>query len=175
MIEWELSSSSDRRALDIVDGTGPHEGIGPHYSRRHPGSRTFTGVGMEIVLVHPSNAVWAVVRQRTPAPRGSGDSRGRQGVTAQTAYVWRNMMFRNLGSVRSSELIRSAVQATVLRWVERYGELPEEDLRTEIDTSVVRTEIPGYCYRRAGWVTMRRVGTKLYLRCPRTQIERIAP
>jgi hypothetical protein len=48
---WELSSSSDRRALDVVDGTGPHEGHGPHYSRRTPGSKTFTGVGREIVLV----------------------------------------------------------------------------------------------------------------------------
>jgi hypothetical protein len=66
---WELSSSSDRRALDVVDGTGPFDGHGPHYSRRTPGSRTFTGVGQEIVLVHPSGAAWAVVRQRTPENR----------------------------------------------------------------------------------------------------------
>jgi hypothetical protein len=43
-----------------------HEGKGPHYSRRTPGSKTFTGVGQEIVLVTQDfRAVWAVVRQRT--------------------------------------------------------------------------------------------------------------
>jgi len=168
--DWQLSSSSDRVALDIVDGTGPWEGNGPHYSRRTPGSKTFTGVGQEIVLVHPSGAAWAVVRQRTPAPRGTGGSRGRSGETAPTAYVWRNMMFRNLGNERSSDLIRSAVEMTVHSWIDRYGFLPEEPMRTEIDASAVRSDLPGYSYRRAGWKTMKRKGRMLYLRCPGTQI-----
>lgn len=168
---WELSSSSAREALDIVDGVGRFAGHGPHYSRRTPGAKTFTGVGQEIVLVHPSGAVWAVVRQRVPAPRGSGASRGRNGITAQGAYVWRNMMFRNLGDERASTLIRSAVAATALAWVERYGELPFEDLRTEIKPSAVRSEVPGYSYRRAGWVTLKRVRGMLYLRCPRAQVQ----
>jgi len=30
---WLLSSSSDRAALDVVDGTGPFQGMGPHYIR----------------------------------------------------------------------------------------------------------------------------------------------
>jgi hypothetical protein len=167
---WELSSSSDRTALDLVDGTGPWEGNGPHYSRRSPGSKTFTGVGQEIVLVHPSGAVWAVVRQRTPAPRGTGGSRGRTGETAPTAYVWRNMMFRNLGPERASDLIRSAVVRTVHEWIDRYGELPTEILRTEIDADAVRSDVPGYSYRRAGWRPMKRKGRMLYLRCPATQI-----
>jgi len=65
---WRLSSSSDRDALDIVDGTGPFAGLGAHYSRRTPGSKTFTGVGKEVVLVHETGrAVWACVYQRTPA------------------------------------------------------------------------------------------------------------
>jgi len=48
---WQLSSSSDSRALAVVDGTGSFRAHGPHYSRRSPGSRTFTGCGQEIVLV----------------------------------------------------------------------------------------------------------------------------
>lgn len=48
---WLLSSSSDPRALAVVDGTGPFAEFGPHYSRRTPGSKTFTGVGREIVLL----------------------------------------------------------------------------------------------------------------------------
>lgn len=170
---WLLSSSSDRTALDIVDGTGRFDGLGPHYSRRTPGAKTFTGVGQEIVLVHPSGAVWAVVRQRVPAPRGSGVSRGRTGETVLTRYVWRNMMFRNLGSERASDLIRSAVAETTRQWITRYGGLPEEELRTEIRVAAVRGEVPGYCYRRAGWVRVPKSPRgMIYLRCPRTQIER---
>jgi hypothetical protein len=170
---WRLSSSSDPAALRIVDGTGPFDGCGPHYSRRTPGSKTFTGVGQEIVLVHQDGAVWAVVRQRVPAPRGSGTSRGRTGMTAETRYVWRNMMFRNLSSLRASELIRSAVMKTARYWVERYGELPTEDLRTEVRISAVRSEVPGYSYRRAGWVKVQKSPRDmLYLRCPRPQLER---
>ena len=80
---WQMSSSSDPRALAIVDGTGIHEGHGPHYSRRTPGSKTFTGVGQEVVLVHESDcAVWAVVRQRVPG----GTSKARPGV-GDTLYL----------------------------------------------------------------------------------------
>lgn len=170
---WELSSSSARAALDIVDGAGPFDGHGPHYSRRTPGAKTFTGVGQEIVLVHPSGAVWATVRQRVPAPRGSGASRGRTGTTAPTAYVWRNMMFRNLGPMRASDLIRSAVADTARYWVERYGALPLENLRTEIKVAAIASTIPGYSYRRAGWVRLSKSPRGMvYLRCPRTQLLR---
>jgi len=170
---WELSSSSDQMTLDIVDGAGSYAGYGPHYSRRTPGSKTFTGVGQEVVLRHPSGAVWAVVRQRVPAPRGSGASRGRGGQTAETRYVWRNMMFRNLGPERASELIRSAVAMTARQWLSRYGKLPDEDLRTEIKVSAIQSEVPGYSYRRAGWVRIDKSPRgMIYLRCPRTQILR---
>lgn len=71
VMPWILSSSSDRVALDIVDGVGLHEGEGPHYSRRTPGSKTFTGVGREIVLTTlDRSAVWAVVRQKNSSQAG---------------------------------------------------------------------------------------------------------
>lgn len=149
---WELSSSSDPRALAVVDGTGPFAAYGPHYSRRTPGSKTFTGVGQEIVLVTDcGRAVWAVIRQRTPARRGTGGSRGRDGATDATRYVWRNMMFRNLGAGRSSDLIREATTLTYTLWEERYGELPSERLRTEIDPRRIKSTNPGCCYLIAGW------------------------
>jgi hypothetical protein len=88
------------------------------------------------------------------------------------AYVWRNMMFRNLGVERSSELIRSAVALTAQLWVQRYGALPTEELQTEIRVSAVRSSVPGYCYRRAGWVKLKESRGMVYLRCPRAQIER---
>jgi hypothetical protein len=167
-VTWELSSSSDRRALDVVDGAGPFSGLGPHYSRRTPGSKTFTGVGQEIVLVTDcGRAVWACVRQRTPSARGTGGSRGRTGVAdPKPRYLWRNMLFRNLGAGLSSDLIVSATRETYLHWKLRYGELPAERLRTEIGIDAVRSTNPGYCYLRAGWVKDRVVRGKLYLFAP---------
>lgn len=165
---WTLSSSSDPVALAIVDGTGRWDGHGPHYSRRTPGSKTFTGVGQEIVLVTlDGSAVWAVVRQKTPAKRGSGGSRGRAGTQdPNVRYLWRNMLFRNLGQHKSSYLIATALQETYVRWVDRYGELPPERLRTEIGIKEVRSPNPGYCYKCAGWGEGRRVRGKLYLYAP---------
>lgn len=165
---WELSSSSDPRALAVVDGLGEFAEHGPHYSRRTPGSRTFTGVGQEIVLVtNCGRAVWAVVRQRTPMRRGSGSSRGRIGeVDTSARYIWRNMMFRNLGAGLSSVLIASATFETYWKWRERYGELPPERLRTEVDIRKVKSINPGYCYLRAGYVRDRIVRGKLYLNAP---------
>lgn len=173
---WLLSSSSDRRALDVVDGTGPFNGHGPHYSRRTPGSKTFTGVGQEIVLVTDcGRAVWACVRQRTPMARGSGASRGREGKTDERArYLWRNMLFRNLGAGLSSDLIREATDMTYREWLKRYGELPAERLRTEIGVKEIRSTNPGYCYMMAGWERGEAKRGKLFLYAPAANISSLA-
>jgi hypothetical protein len=165
---WRLSSSSDPAALAVVDGLGRFAAHGPHYSRRTPGSRTFTGVGQEIVLVtEDGSSVWAVVRQRTPSARGTGASRGRSGLPdVAPRFVWRNMLFRNLGPALSSDLIRSALAMTYVEWRRRYGALPRERLRTEVDIRRVRSRNPGYCYRVAGWIPDRVVRGKLYLWAP---------
>lgn len=151
-----------------MDGTGPFAGLGAHYSRRTPGSKTFTGVGQEIVLVSDcGRAVWACVRQRTPSARGTGSSRGRAGVSdAKPRYIWRNMLFRNLGAGLSSDLVRSATARTYEEWAKRYGEMPVERLRTEIGIKGVRSTNPGCCYLKAGWVKDRVVRGKLYLWAP---------
>ncbi len=165
---WILSSSSDPRALQVVDGLGPFDGEGPHYSRRTPGSKTFTGVGQEVVLITEDEAaVWAVVRQRTPSKRGTGGSRGRTGVPDPAPrYVWRNMMYRNLGPRLSSELIRFAVGDTYHYWAHRYGGLPPNEPRTEVAIAKIRSNNPGYCYQKAGWKKDRIVRGKLYLLAP---------
>jgi hypothetical protein len=168
MSAWLLSSSSDRRALDVVDGVGPFIGMGPHYSRRTPDSKTFTGVGREIVLVTAcGRAVWACVYQRTPSKVGSGASRGRVGTPdTKPRYLWRNMLFRNLGAGLSSTLIQTATAETYAQWIARYGCLPEERLRTEIGIGAIQSSNPGYCYICAGWEKDRVVRGKLYLWAP---------
>jgi len=139
--QWRLSSEHDPRALAVVDGTGPHARHGPHYSRRTPGSRSFTGIGREIVLMTADqSAVWAVVLNRIP----------HRGQHAQALYCWRNMVFRNLGSGLSSTLVRDAVTMTRMCWMARYGALPDSPLRTEVRTDRGSTN-PGYCYLMAGW------------------------
>jgi hypothetical protein len=174
-VVWLLSSSSDRRALDVVDGTGLCAGHGPHYSRRTPGSKTFTGVGQEVVLVSEcGRAVWACIRQKTPMARGTGRSRHRKDDTgkqtdAKARYVWRNMMFRNLGAGLSSKLIREATEVTYREWLKRYGALPEERLRTEIGIKEVRSSNPGFCYMMAGWDKGETKRGKLFLYAPSPQ------
>jgi hypothetical protein len=167
-VSWEKSSSSDPLALSIVDGTGNFSRHGPHYSRRTPYSKTFTGVGQEIVLISSDGAaVWAVVRQKTPMRRGSGTSRGRRGAPDVSAqYVWRNMLFRNLGSALSSDLIKLAVAKTYLEWSHRYQKLPLEILRTEINPNKIRSKNPGYCYKVAGFHNTRKIREKVYLDAP---------
>lgn len=172
---WVLSSSSDPRALAVVDGSAapadlfnPYPSGDVHYSRRSPGSKTFTGVGQEIVLVTTcGRAVWACVRQKTPAARGTGESRGRNGLQdVRSIFLWRNMIFRNLGAGLSSDLIRSATDMTYREWVKRYGSLPDEPLRTEVDVSKTKSTNPGYCYLCAGWRRGELKRGKLFLYAP---------
>jgi hypothetical protein len=75
-------------------------------------------------------------------------------------------MFRNLGDNLSSDLIKSALEITYKEWVSKYGSLPDERLRTEVDTKKVKSKNPGYCYQKAGWVKDRIVRGKLYLWAP---------
>lgn len=160
----------------MVDGCGINGGHGPHYSRRTPGSKTFTGVGQEIVLVTEcGRAVWACIRQKTPMAVGTGRSRHRRddaakATDAKARYVWRNMIFRNLGAGLSSDLIRSALAMTYVEWAHRYGELPSERLRTEIDLKAVKSRNPGYCYKVAGWGDAITKRGKLFLYAPPPEV-----
>lgn len=164
---WRVSHSGDADALAVVDGLRAWEGQGPHYSRRSPGSRTFTGVGREVVLYHPGGAVWSVVLQKTPAKKGTGTSRGRA-LSSDDAvrWVWRNNMFRNLGAGLSSDLIYSATELTYSLWLMNYGELPAVELRTEVMPAKIKSTNPGYCYLCAGWRKGPLKRGKLFLYAP---------
>jgi hypothetical protein len=51
---------------------------------------------------------------------GTGMSRGRSGITdVKPRYIWRNMIFRNLGAGLSSILIREALALTYFHWAWR--------------------------------------------------------
>ena len=55
-------------------------------------------------------------------------------------------IFRNEGSIRSSDLIREAQDLAWGRW-------PGERLFTYIDPEAVRSPNPGYCFKVCGWRT----------------------
>jgi hypothetical protein len=76
------------------------------------------------------------------------------------------MVFRNLGAGLSSELIEAATEMTYATWIERYGALPAERLRTEIEVAKVRSTNPGYCYMMAGWEKGETRRGKLFLYAP---------
>ena len=76
------------------------------------------------------------------------------------------MVFRNEGAGLSSDLIRTATERTYVEWLRRYGELPEERLRTEVDVRRVRSRNPGFCYLMAGWQRGPLVRGKLHLYAP---------
>jgi hypothetical protein len=77
------------------------------------------------------------------------------------------MMFRNLYAGVASDLIREATERTYEEWIKRYGQLPEERLRTEIGLRETKSVEKGRCYILAGWERDRVVRGKLYLWAPK--------
>jgi len=106
-----------------------------HYSRykyadgRQP--KLFVGPGQKQVLITESgDAIW-VWRKFI-----SGDEQ--QGVNCA--------IFRNEGSIRSSDLILDAEEVAWRRW-------PGERLYTYVNAGAIRSTNPGACYKKAGWRT----------------------
>ena len=98
-------------------------------------------------------AVWNIHR---PKP---GKSARYDGLDA-----WECTIFRNETSIVSSKLIRSAVEVCRLLALgafecrtayEGWGSVPKDGIITYVDPAHVKSDIPGYCFRRAGW---RRIG-----------------
>lgn len=57
-------------------------------------------------------------------------------------------IFRNESDHLSSELIKWAIFATVCEW---SGDIPRDGFITYVNEQKVNSEIPGYCFKRAGW------------------------
>lgn len=122
-----------------------------HYSRtRYADGRRpalFVGPGEKMVLRTPEGDAVFVWRKFI-----SGD--GQQGVNCA--------VFRNEGTMRSSDLIRAAVELARARW-------PGARLYTYVNPRRIKSSNPGYCFKAAGWrkcgVTKRRKYDILELPC----------
>ncbi len=129
-MSWIVLANEDPRGRVLADR---------HYSRQTPGARGFMPPGRRFALWRPG-VLWCVVWNLDPLG----------------AARWRNTLFRNESRIRSSDLIRSAMLATIDEWRRRYDALPIERLTTEVDVDATagrrsRSSLPGRCYEAAGW------------------------
>jgi len=154
-MHWLITDKGDPDARRLVDG----ESFGgrPHYSRQTPGASMFCRNGQNLVFMTADlRAVWVTFR---PTPNVARRSDGLD--------AWENALFRNEGPTRASDLIREAVLLSSAIW----GEQPRDGFITFIKPDAIRSEVAGYCYRRAGW---KRWGSasdgKPRLRAPRAPI-----
>jgi hypothetical protein len=151
-MHWLITDKGDPKARAFVDGELT-DGI-PHYSRQTPGSPQFTRNGQNLVFVTADYlSVWATFRP-TPGKAVRPDKR----------QAWECTMFRHEGDVLASILVREAVLLSIALW----GPLPSESMITFIRPDKIKSGIPGYCYKRAGWVKCRPASDgKPCLRAPR--------
>lgn len=154
---WMVTHKGDRAGRALADR---------HYTRQKPGTSSWTRNGQNLVLITPDEqALWCIHR---PKPGKS--------TRMDHLDAWECTMFRNEGGALSSVLIRQAVEVCRMlalgefgcrEGVEDWGEVPKDGLITYVNPAKVKSEIPGFCFRRAGW---RNVGSakdgKLMLKAP---------
>lgn len=153
---WSIAPREDSLAAALADR---------HYSRQTPGADGFLAAGKCVVLYHrrpDGDAVWGVVYNMDPVG----------------AWRFRNTLFHSESKTLSSTLIEAATFVTYREWVRKYGALPAEPLRTEIDVEATKRRrskrhSPGHCYLMAGWHVVRYVppghgrSAKVELEAPR--------
>lgn len=127
MSEWAVINKFDQRGVALYER---------HYScRRYADGRVrrqFAPPGETLLLLRSplDTALFGWVKNKVPRY-------DRQvGVNC--------FVFRNESTERASELIREAMRLAWNRW-------PKERLFTYVDSEKVASEVPGYCFRRAGW------------------------
>ena len=125
---WRLSWRADPAVRVIADR---------HYNRQKPGAPQFVPPGRCLVLkTFDLSAAWI-----TSWPFAEFAHHAWAG-------AWVNSLFRNEGTMRSSDLIRWAVAHTRAAW----PEVPDLGIISFVDASkTAPKEVPGWCYRRAGW------------------------
>ena len=109
-----------------------------HYTRQTPNARSFTRNGQNLVFItNDCKACWVTFRPTPGKAKRSDD-----------LDAWECTLFRNVGSVLSSILIKEAVKLSWALW----GNIPPTDgIITFVKPECIKSDLPGYCFRRAGW------------------------
>lgn len=126
---WQLSHRADPPAVTLADR---------HYSRQKPGTNQFMPAGRALVLITPEHD--AVFGISWPFPEYCNRP------TLKSA--WNCSIFRNESKHLASAMICEAV--AIARFI--YGENPD-GMVTYVDASQVKSRNPGYCFKKAGFVT----------------------
>lgn len=91
---------------------------------------------------------------------GPGEKMAMMTVTCDALFAWRKFIddsgqkgvncaiFRNESNLCSSKLILEAEQLAWNRW-------PNERLYTYVDPAKIKSDNPGYCFKKAGWTLVR--------------------
>jgi hypothetical protein len=134
--QWWLTKEGDVACLALYER---------HYSsRQYRDGRSrigFCGPGEKIVLRTVAGDAFFVWRKFRDRCRDDRTGEAQAGINCAA--------FRNEGTTRSSDLIRQADAIAFACW-------PDRRHYTYIDPARLRSAIPGYCFRRAGW---RRAGS----------------
>lgn len=125
---WRLSWRADPAVRALADR---------HYNRQNPDSPQFAPPGRCLVLkTADGSAAWIT---SWPYPGF---------VRHAWAGAFVNSLFRNEGGHLSSDLIRQAVAHTRAAW----PQVPDLGIVSFVDPAkTAPKEVPGWCYRRAGW------------------------
>lgn len=126
--QWLAVKRTDPRAFALYRR---HYSFKKNARWRRKGNTNVTGSGQTMVLLHQGCSALFVWLRNTVERLDK-----QEGVNCA--------VFRNESSDRSSDLIREADQLAWHRW-------PGLRHFTYVDPTEVSTELPGYCFRRAGW------------------------
>ena len=149
---WRRSDRADPAALPLADR---------HYNRQKIGSPQFVPPGRCLVLLTADrSALWV-----TSWPLA-------QYVQHAWGGAWVNSLFRREDSpYLASDLIRWAVAHTRAVW----PDVPEPGIVSFVDAAKTEgKEVPGWCYRRAGWshVGFTQAGLYVFQQLPGRRIKR---
>lgn len=128
---WLPVNDGDARAYAIMRRHYTFQAYrdGRRQNRANRNRHLFVGPGEKIVLLGADEKALFVWRKFI-------DKSGQAGVNC--------VVFRNESGRRASDLIREAEQIAWTRW-------PGERLYTYVDPRKLSGDVPGYCFRRAGW------------------------
>jgi hypothetical protein len=128
---WWLTRDGDKDCLELSER---------HYPRLKRGGQRriaqFVGPGEKLVLRTEAGDCFFVWRRFVDDCRDERTGERQQGVNCAA--------FRNEGPIRSSDLIRQADAIADVCW-------PDRRHYTYVNPQRIQSEIPGYCFRRAGW------------------------
>lgn len=120
---WLLTHKGDRACRQLADR---------HCSRQTIGNVQFCRPGRNLVLrTAAGDAVWVTW----------------SGIRDDGLHAWECTIFRNESHHLSSDMIRSAVEATIVEW----GQPPSDGIITYVNQSKVRSPNPGFCFLSAGF------------------------